>query len=111
MNNLQPSKMRESADAASELLAAAANRNRLMILCHLVNREVTVTELMELVGMSQSAMSQQLAKLRAANLVATRRNGQQIYYSLASEKVEQLLQLIYGMYCMEETQGLMLKKA
>ena len=94
--------MHERAGAASNLLAALANRNRLMILCHLVEREVTVTELMELVGMSQSAMSQQLAKLRAANLVATRRDGQQIYYRLASGEAEQVLQLLYGMYCVPD---------
>jgi ArsR family transcriptional regulator, virulence genes transcriptional regulator len=102
MNNLQPSKMHERASAASNLLSALANRNRLMILCHLVEREVTVTELMELVGMSQSAMSQQLAKLRAASLVSTRRDGQQIYYRLSSGKAEQVLQLLYRMYCLDD---------
>ncbi|MBA67543.1 MAG: transcriptional regulator [Rhizobiales bacterium] len=102
MINLQPSKMHGRANAASGLLAALANRNRLMILCHLVDTEVTVTELMDLVGMSQSAMSQQLAKLRAANLVSTRRDGQQIYYRLASNEVERILQLLYTIYCVED---------
>jgi len=94
--------MHERADAASNLLAALANRNRLLILCHLLEKEVTVTELMELVGMSQSAMSQQLAKLRAGNMVSTRRDGQQIYYKLASKNAEHVLQLLYEMYCVDE---------
>lgn len=103
MTDLLPDKMYESAGAASTLLQAMANRNRLMILCHLVGCELSVTVLMEKVGMNQSALSQQLAKLRASKLVATRRDGQQIFYRLASPEVERILGLLYELYCAEPT--------
>ncbi len=101
MNDLQPEKMYESVGAASTLLQAMANRHRLMILCHLVGCELSVTALMEKIGMNQSALSQQLAKLRATSLVATRRDGQQIFYRLASPEVERILGLLYELYCAE----------
>ena len=87
------------AKEASELLLAMANEKRLMVLCHLMEGEATVNELAEIVGMNQSALSQQLAKLRALKLVETRREAQQIYYRLASEEVERMLQTLYGIYC------------
>lgn len=88
---------------ASELLAAMASEKRLMILCHLLEGESSVNDLAEMVDMNQSALSQQLAKLRALKLVDTRRKGQQVYYRLASEEVERILQTLYGIYCDPET--------
>ena len=73
------------AGEAERLLKAMASRPRLMILCELLKGERTVTALHEAVGLSMSAMSQHLARLRADELVATRRESQTIYYSLASE--------------------------
>ncbi len=99
MIKLQIENMQESAGEAAELLLAMANPNRLMILCHLFNGENSVTELIEQVGLSQSALSQQLAKLRALKLVETRRDGRTIYYRLASGNVEQVLETLYGIYC------------
>ena len=84
---------------ASELLDAMANEKRLTILCMLLDGEITVNDLAERVGMSQSALSQQLAKLRALKLVDTRREAQQIYYRLSSANVERVLETLYGIYC------------
>jgi DNA-binding transcriptional ArsR family regulator len=80
-----------SAARASRLLKAMGNERRLVILCHLSEREHSVTELCQLVGLSQSALSQHLAKLRRDNLVKTRRAAQTVFYSLASPDVAPLL--------------------
>lgn len=103
MRKLKIEDMEKVAGEASELLLAMANANRLMILCHLLEGESTVTSLAERVGMSQTSVSQQLAKLRAMKLVSTRRSAQQIYYSLASRNVERVLETLYGIYCSPET--------
>lgn len=88
-----------SAEQAAELLSALANKNRLMILCNLLNGEMAVQPLADAVGMSQSALSQQLAKLRLSKLVTTRRQGREIYYHVASPEVAEVLQTLYGLYC------------
>jgi DNA-binding transcriptional ArsR family regulator len=83
-----------SALRASALLKAMGNKHRLMILCHLSETEACVSALEKVVGLSQSALSQHLAKLRHENLVKTRRHAQTIYYSLsglvASEVIKTL---------------------
>ena len=84
---------------AAELLKMMGNERRLMILCQLGNGEKSVTELETLIGLKQSALSQHLAKLRSERLVETRRESQTIYYSLASEEVEKLIETLYGLYC------------
>ncbi|TJU97484.1 MAG: winged helix-turn-helix transcriptional regulator [Mesorhizobium sp.] len=99
MRNIKITELGKMAREASELLAAMANEKRLMILCHLLDGETSVNELAELVDMNQSALSQQLSKLRALKLVDTRRDAQQVYYRLASSKVERILQTLYGIYC------------
>ncbi|WP_354346083.1 ArsR/SmtB family transcription factor [Phyllobacterium ifriqiyense] len=99
MNDKRIAELDKKARQASELLLAMANEKRLMILCHLVDCEMTVTNLADLVNMNQSALSQQLAKLRALKLVETRRDAQQIYYRLASQEVERILHTLYGIYC------------
>ncbi len=96
---MKPAEMAPMAREASELLDAMANEKRLMILCLLLDGELSVNDLAERVGMSQSALSQQLAKLRALKLVDTRREAQQIYYRLASANVERVLETLYGIYC------------
>ncbi len=80
-----------AAERASAVLKAMGNRHRLMILCHLKNGEACVTELESIVGLSQSALSQHLAKLRHEHLVKTRRRAQTIYYSLAGHLAEHVL--------------------
>ena len=80
-----------AAGRASRLLKAMGNERRLAILCHLSEREHSVTELCQLVGLSQSALSQHLAKLRRDKLVKTRRSAQTVYYSVDSPEVAPLL--------------------
>lgn len=79
---------------SAELLSAMANVKRLAILKLLVKREIPVNELAELVDLSQSALSQHLAKLRGERLVSTRRNSQTIYYSCHSPAVKSVLDLL-----------------
>ena len=76
---------------AAELLKALGNERRLMILCRLVDREYAVGELAEVVGLSQSALSQHLAKLRESKMVVTRRVAQTIYYRLAQGPAKRVL--------------------
>lgn len=87
------------ADDAAELLAAMSNAKRLLILCHLLDAELSVGQLSELVGLAQSPLSQHLSKLRALKLVATRREGQMVLYRLASENVAKILTTLHGIYC------------
>lgn len=91
--------LEKNAERASELLAAMANPRRLMVLCKLVEGEKSVTALAEAVGLSQSALSQHLAKLRERGLVTTRRDAQTIYYSIGSQEVRGILSTLYGLYC------------
>jgi ArsR family transcriptional regulator len=92
------------AHTVAALLKAVANPRRLMVLCKLVEqREMTVGDLAAAVGLSQSALSQHLARLREEGLVATRREGQSIYYRLADAKAERLLQALAAIYCPPKT--------
>jgi DNA-binding transcriptional ArsR family regulator len=99
MSNMEIDKMEANADQATRLLTAMANSKRLMILCNLLEREMNVTELGEKVGLGQSPLSQHLSKLRAWDFVKTRRDAQQVYYSISSEAVRQVLKTLYGIYC------------
>lgn len=87
------------AEAASKLLRAIANEKRLMILCSLADGELSVGALNERIDLSQSALSQHLAKLREDGLVETRRESQTIYYSLACDHTRQIIELLHRMYC------------
>ena len=91
--------MAESAEAASDLLKALANENRLLLLCLLAQGERSVTELEGRLELRQPTVSQQLARLRADNLVSYRRDGKTIYYSLASEEARRVIALLYEMFC------------
>ena len=92
-------KLQSRAAEAEALLKAMANQARLMILCELLDGERTVTELHLAVGLAMSAVSQHLAKLREEGIVATRRESQMIYYSLASEPAEKMLAVLYEIFC------------
>ena len=81
-----------------ELLAAMSNERRLQILTHLAHKERKVGELVEHVGVSQSALSQHLAKLRALDLVSTRRDAQTIYYMVSSPHIELMLSTLSSLY-------------
>jgi len=91
--------MQQNAEAASRLLKTLANPNRLMVLCNIVKQEHTVGELEKMIGLSQSALSQHLSRLRYENIVACRREGQSIYYSLKDEHARRVLEVLYDIYC------------
>ncbi len=86
-------------DHASQVMAMLGNPMRLSILCKLHEREFNVTELCEATSLSQSALSQHLAKLRHMNLVKTRRSAQTIFYSLVGDEVTVLLGTLHTLYC------------
>lgn len=94
--------LQSKAGAAEALLKAMASKHRLIILCELLQGERSVTALRQAIGLSQSALSQHLARLREDELVATRRESQTIYYSLASSRVTKLIGLLYELYCSPE---------
>jgi DNA-binding transcriptional ArsR family regulator len=83
----------------AELLKAMANSHRLLILCELNNGERSVSALEAVVPLSQSALSQHLAKLREYGVVSTRREAQSIYYSLADPNVASLIDTLYELFC------------
>lgn len=94
------SKLMESAsEAAAELLKAMANPQRLRVLCLLVEREMSVGEINALVPISQSALSQHLAVLREKNLVATRREAQTVFYSVADGTVHDVIEVLHRNLC------------
>ncbi len=97
--------MRAAAARASALLKAMGNTHRLMVLCQLAKGERSVGELERLIGLSQSALSQHLARLRRDNLVQTRRAAQTIYYSLAGGEAAAVIATLYQLYCAEFEQG------
>lgn len=90
------------AAAASELLKALSHESRLLILCILVNGERTVSEIETILGIQQAVVSQHLARLRIEELVKTRREGRQVYYSIANPGLNDLLAVLYRMYCEPE---------
>jgi ArsR family transcriptional regulator, virulence genes transcriptional regulator len=91
--------MTRSAAEAEAVLKLLANRHRLLILCNLVKGQLTVGELNDALGLSQSALSQHLAKMRDQGLIVGERDGQNIRYRIADPKVEALLNTLYLMYC------------
>jgi ArsR family transcriptional regulator len=91
--------MGERAAEAAALLKALSHQGRLMILCHLSSGEKSVTALEELLGSRQAAVSQQLARLRSEGLVAARRDGKAIYYSIRDPKAGAIMALVYDMFC------------
>jgi ArsR family transcriptional regulator len=103
MNNTSPpltiKQMQKNAAQAEALLKQLANANRLMVLCHLVSGEKTVGELAEAVGLSQSALSQHLAKLREAGLVESDKRGLLVYYRICSMEAQALLSVLHLIYC------------
>lgn len=99
---MKVSDLQQAADRASALLKALAGRNRLMILCQLVEGERSVGELARLIGARETAVSQQLALLRAQGLVSTRRDGQTIHYALASPEAAAVIATLYRLYCAAE---------
>jgi DNA-binding transcriptional ArsR family regulator len=92
-------KLEKKASHAATVLKSISNKWRLLILCQLVKGEKSVGELLELVDLSQSALSQHLAVLRETKLVSTRRESQVIFYSIRGTEVPTILTALYDLYC------------
>lgn len=88
----------ENVDSAADFLSALANNKRLLILCKLLHNEMSVGALAKAIDLSQSALSQHLAKLRALDLVSTRRDAQTIYYIVSSPHIELMLSTLSSLY-------------
>ena len=91
--------MKGSAERACELMKILSHPDRLMILCQLKEGEKCVSELGELVGIAQSPLSQHLARMRHQGVVVTRREAQTIFYSINGEEAEEVIALLYRLYC------------
>jgi len=99
-----PRALERKAAQVAALLGALANERRLMILCRLVEwGEGNVGALADAVGLSQSALSQHLAKMRQEGLVAFRRDGQTLWYRIADPRVEELFATLHRLFCSDET--------
>lgn len=91
--------LEEKAEEVAATLSAMANPKRLVVMCTLLFGEKSVGELAEIVQLTPAALSQHLGKMRALRLVSTRRDGQTIYYGLASAKVRAILETLHEVYC------------
>lgn len=91
--------MQKNAAQAEALLKQLANANRLMVLCHLVSGEKSVSELADFIGLSQSALSQHLSRLREAGLVESDKRGLSVYYRICSMEAQALLSVLHLIYC------------
>lgn len=100
---LDPNRMAEAADQASALLQALGHRHRLLLLCHLFDGERSVGELATTLGIRDTNVSQHLALLRRDGLVQTRRDGQTIWYSVASEPARRVLAVLFEIFCKPTT--------
>ena len=96
---LDLARFQDNARRASTLLKAMSNEHRLMILCQLTKGEKCVSELERIIGLSQSALSQHLARLRRDEVVKTRRDAQTIYYSLSGPEARAIIETLYDFYC------------
>ncbi len=99
IDSLGLGKFRSNAEQAEALLKQLANASRLMVLCHLMSGEKTVGELADKVGLSQSALSQHLSKLREAGLVESDKRGLMVYYRICSMDAQAILSILYLIYC------------
>ncbi|MFC4732756.1 ArsR/SmtB family transcription factor [Salipiger abyssi] len=95
----------DKATTASAFLKAISHEGRLMILCHLVTGEKSVTELEELLSARQAAVSQQLSRLRLEGLVVPRRDGKAIYYRLADHRPRRMLECVYELFCNDDDEA------
>ncbi len=93
--------LRQAAGTACAALRLLANEDRLMLLCQIGQGEKNVSTLESLTGIRQPTLSQQLGILRTEGAVRTRREGKQIFYSLADPQIESLLQTLYKLFCCE----------
>ena len=99
LHNMDLNKMQSNANEVSELLKTMAHPERLMVLCQLTQGEVGAGKLQAHSSLSQSAFSQHLTVLRKHGLVKVRKESQQVFYSLADERVVSLLQSLQSLFC------------
>jgi len=99
MTNINLKKMMSSAENACSLMKVLSNRDRMMLLCEISQRESCVSELEQKLEIYQPTLSQQLTVLRKEKLVKTRREGKQIYYSLNSKEVVAVIEVLYEHFC------------
>jgi ArsR family transcriptional regulator len=91
--------MQAAAARSASLLKVLGNPDRLILLCFLTQGEYCVSELIEISGIVQPTLSQQLAVLREEQLVSTRREGKQIYYSINESPALAVMQVLYEQFC------------
>ena len=94
--------MEESAGRAAALLRLLGNEKRLMVLCQLADGELSVGEIQTRIGLSQSALSQHLARLREDGVLATRREGQTIFYRINDPAALRVIQTLAELFCPPE---------
>lgn len=98
-NSLDLSQIEKNSAQASDLLKLLSNQHRLLILCHLVQGELCVSELEARLNISQSSLSQHLARLRSQGIVEFRKQSTTVYYRLSDPKAEKVLRTLYELYC------------
>lgn len=94
-----PETMQEKASEAAEFMRLFSTPSRLMLLCHIAQKERSVGEIQDALDFKQPALSQQLAELRQAGVVQTRRESRQIYYSITDERVRIVMDMLLQMFC------------
>lgn len=99
LTNTRLEVMKNNASKAEKMLKLLANSKRLLILCHLLKHNRTVSELQDLVGLSQSAVSQHLAKMRNDGFLAITKQGTRVYYHIDKPELEAILSTLYLIYC------------
>ncbi|MES2942106.1 MAG: metalloregulator ArsR/SmtB family transcription factor [Pseudomonadota bacterium] len=99
---VNPQRLRDAATKAVGVLKVLANEDRLLLLCQLSHGERCVSDIEAELGIRQPTLSQQLAVLRNEGVVNTRRDGKNIYYSVAEPKTLEILDLLYRLYCPDE---------
>lgn len=97
--NLPIEMLEANAFEAAALLKSLSNESRLLILCNLISGEKCVGELNDRIPLSQSALSQHLARLRKDDMVKIRKEAQTVYYSIASPQAEAIISVLYNLYC------------
>ncbi|MFT7132786.1 MAG: DNA-binding transcriptional ArsR family regulator [Cyclobacteriaceae bacterium] len=95
-------KMQEAAQKASELMKLLGHPDRLMILCELKSGEQSVGQLTDKIGISQSLVSQHLARMRYADVVSTRRDAQVVYYTLKEGPAAIMIDTTYNIFCKDD---------
>jgi DNA-binding transcriptional ArsR family regulator len=99
---IDPQRLRAAAGTAVGMLKVLANEDRLLLLCELSSGEMCVGDLEAELGIRQPTLSQQLAVLRTEGVVDTRREGKNVFYSIADKRLLEVISVLYRLYCIEE---------